>query len=361
MGVASDTIDWLWKDAEALQQKDIAEKRGSPAIALSYTIYNDGAYLGWSLARFWGVANWISSLQHRLLDEDPPDAPENEDVAAPCNNWEIKHSVMDHYQSKDFTEVRLVYNYYCRINGWKDTDEKEHWDKVTNWSKNLVRNNIGYRFVRYKELEDANLLLKEKTPLVLDGSACVSDAQFNAIKKYLSRGGLVWMALPFGTHDDKGYKRNKPLSDELLRSRFKNLVIVDSHTTGDPLQNLINKKQFTPAVKQTGGDAGWALRIRYYKDSFAIHFLNYKLGATYRQNVKDIAGRPVIDKILSEVKNNELVFELDNDKIKLPPLKLLSPEWDDKARNVSIISTGKKQIVKIDLSNTRLYAVAQQQ
>lgn len=360
VGLASDTIDWLWKDAEALQQKDIAEKRGSPAIALSYTIYQDGAYLGWSLARFWGVANWISTLQHRLLDEDPPDALENEDVAAPSNNWEMKHSKLDHDQSKDFTEVRLVYNYYCRINGWKDDDGKEHWDKVTNWSKSMVQHNIGYRFVRYKELEDGNLLVKEKTPLVLDGSACVSDAQFNAIKRYLSRGGTVWMALPFGTHDDKGYKRNRPLSEELLRGRYKNLVIVDSFTTADPLQNLISKKQFAPAVKQTGGDAGWALRMRHYKDGFAIHFLNYKLDATYRQEVKDIAGRPVIDKILSNVKDNQLVFEIDSDKLKLPALKLLSPEWGDKQRSVGITAIGKKQILKIDLSNTILYAVAQQ-
>jgi len=33
-------------DAEALQQKDIAQKRGNaPSLALSYTIYEKGGYL----------------------------------------------------------------------------------------------------------------------------------------------------------------------------------------------------------------------------------------------------------------------------------------------------------------------------
>jgi hypothetical protein len=42
-------------------------------MALSYTVYKEGCYLGWCLSRFWGVANWSSTLRHRL-EEDPKDA-----------------------------------------------------------------------------------------------------------------------------------------------------------------------------------------------------------------------------------------------------------------------------------------------
>ncbi|MBK5196458.1 MAG: twin-arginine translocation signal domain-containing protein, partial [Proteiniphilum sp.] len=97
VGINLHSVNWGEKDAEALQQKDIAAKRGkSPAIALSYTIYSDGGYLGWSLARFWGVANWASTFQHRVYEEDPADSMETEDVIRPYNNWEVKHSDLDH-------------------------------------------------------------------------------------------------------------------------------------------------------------------------------------------------------------------------------------------------------------------------
>lgn len=177
VGINIHSVNWTEKDAEALQQKDIAHKRGyAPAIALSYTIYPDGGYLGWSLARFWGVANWASTMQYRVFEEDPADAMETEDMIRPCNTWEVQHSDLNHYVGKDFPEVRLVYNYYCRINGWRDSKETEHWTKTKLWSKQLLENNIAYRILRYRELADGDMLAADNTPLVLDGVACVSDS-----------------------------------------------------------------------------------------------------------------------------------------------------------------------------------------
>ena len=84
VGTNINCVDWVRMDAEAMQQKDIAQKRGNaPAMALSYTIYEKGGYLGWCLSRFWGVANWSSTLNQRL-EEDPVDAMETEDIIGPC-------------------------------------------------------------------------------------------------------------------------------------------------------------------------------------------------------------------------------------------------------------------------------------
>ncbi|HPI74151.1 MAG TPA: hypothetical protein PLZ01_12130 [bacterium] len=47
-GINVNSVEWVRMDAEALHQKDIAGKeKHAPAMALSYTIYEKGAYLGW--------------------------------------------------------------------------------------------------------------------------------------------------------------------------------------------------------------------------------------------------------------------------------------------------------------------------
>ncbi len=138
----------------SVASKDMAEKNdNAPAMALSYTIYEKGAYFGWALSRFWGVSDWMSTLNHRL-EEDPPDAREMEDVITQPNNWEVKYNDLHYRDGKDVAEVRLVNNGYCRENGWRDKDGAEHWDRVKAWSKQLIQNNTGYRFVRAAELSD---------------------------------------------------------------------------------------------------------------------------------------------------------------------------------------------------------------
>lgn len=359
VGVNIRSINWLEKDAEALQQKDVAEKRGfAPAMALSYTIYKDGGYMGWALARYWGVANWASTF-HQRLAEDPPDKLELEDMIMEVNNWEVKHSDLNHYQSKDFVEVRLVYNYYGRMNGWRNDAGEEQWDKVKAWSKHLSEKNVAYRFVRYKELADESMLSAEKTPLILDSVACLSDGQYNAIEQYLLKGGIAWVALPFGTHDDKGLKRNTPLSGKLLRKKYRNLYIVETATKAQPIDTFITEGKFKPAINQVSGDAGWCVRARKYGNKTVLHFLNSKMKAHPHPTVKDISGQPVINKIESTIVNNILVFEIDANRLPLPKLELASPELYEDKREIVISTSGRHQIVKVDLSGLRVYAIAQ--
>ncbi len=359
VGTNIGNVDWAEMDAEALLQKDIADKRGgAPAIALSYEINKKGAYLGWSLARFWGVGNWSSTLNGRL-EEDPAGALEMEDAISGPNNWELQYSDLQHAEGRDIPEIRLVYNNHCKYNGWRDSQGHEHWDRVKAWSMQLVSRNVGYRFVRADELTDASALAKEKTPLVLDGVGCVSDKQFAAIKTHLSAGNAVWMALPFGTHDEKGFLRPRPLSEALIKNNYKHLRIIDPAVSSHPLEKLISTGKFTPLIKQIKGDSRWVARVRLYGDKPVIHFMNTGLIAI-PDDIKDISNIPLMKDIESSIKDSECVYQLNTEKIRLTELSLLSPELKDKKRPVQIGRSGNGYAtVQVDLSQVKIYAVAQ--
>jgi hypothetical protein len=353
VGTNIKNIDWVSMDAEALNQKDIAAKRGSaPALALSYALSEKGAYLGWSLARYWGASNWSSTLNGRL-EEDPSHALEQEDAIRRPNNWEKQHSDLPYWQGRDLVEIRVANNRLCRENGWRDADGHEHWDRSKAWSIQLVHHNVGYRFVRAEELTDAATLLKENTPLVLDGMGCVSDRQFAAIKTYLAKGGTAWMALPFGTHDEKGFARKTPLSNE-LKGHYKGLTIIDSAVSSTPLQTMIAKGKFHPVLKQIKGDARWAARVRVYEGKGAvIHFMNAGLEAL-PDTINDLSGIPLMKDIVSLVKDNQLEYEVDTTRLKLSSLQLMSPELGDEKRPAVL----DNRTLKVDLTGVAIYGIA---
>ena len=354
------STNWIHMDAEALHQKDIAKQRGdSPAIALSYTIYEKGAYMGWALSRFWGVANWSSTHNQRLI-EDPADAREMEEVIHEWNNWEVEQSDLDYRKGEDLVEVRLVSNSYCRDNGWRDKDGKEHWDRLRAWSGLLVKHNVGYRFLRTDELSDAAALKRESTPLILDGVACVSDKQFKALSGYLASGGKAWLALPFGTHDEKGFKREKPLSEQLLKANGKRITLIESSIHSDPLAGLIAAKKFSPVIRQTAGDERWAARIRFYNGEFTMHFMNTAMNPLPHPTIKDNGGVAIIQDIDSHITDNKLSFEIRMDALPQAQYALKSPELKEKHRDV-VCTKGKKglQLLDVDLSGVKIYGVVQ--
>lgn len=359
-GINVNSVNWIRMDSEALHQKDIAHKKGNaPAMALSYTIYEKGGYLGWCLSRFWGVANWSSTLNQRL-EEDPEDMMEIEDIIKPYNDWEIKNSNLNYRDGEDLVEVRVVNSRYCKENGWHGEDGKEQWDKAAAWSEQLVRANVGYRFVRCEELSEPDALLSEDTPLILDSIGCVSESQFKAIKAYLSQGGKVWLAIPFGTHDEKGFKRATPLSEELLKSKYKNLFLIDTATDSNPLKQLIQKGRFRPVLKQLSGDERWAARIRFYSGKPVIHFLSSGLVPVPHASIKDITGVPVLKDIETNIQDNNLIYEINTKKVPIPTMSIMSPELGGERRSVRIhdLKSGRSRI-EINLEGIEIYAVIQ--
>ena len=354
------STDWIKMDAEALQQKDIAMKRGNaPAIALSYTIYEKGGYLGWALSRFWGVANWSSTLNQRL-EEDPVDAMEIEDIIAPLNSWEKKYSNIDYRKCRDMTEVRLASSSFCRDNGYRYEDGSEQWDRVKTWSEELVKSNIGYRIVRSGELSESDALNSESAPLIIDGLGCVSDSQFKAIKTYLTKGGKAWVSLPFGTHDEKGFRRTTPFSEELTTRRYKNLIILENTPVSETLKILISKGLFKPVIRQLSGDTGWVIKIQINENKPVFHFLNSAMVPVPHPSIKDNGGIPILKDIDSPIKNNIITYEVNTTRLPLPSLTLLSPELADQSGKVEIVTSGKGySTFKVNLEGIKVYAVGQ--
>jgi len=357
VGTNIKSADWVRMDAEALQQKDIARKRNNaPALALSYTIYEKGGYLGWALSRFWGVGNWSSTLNQRL-EEDPADAMEIEDIISPYNNWEKKYSDINYRSAEDFTEVRLVSSSYCRDNGYRYEDGKEQWNRVCEWSQEFVKNSIGYRIVRSAELADLSLLSGENTPVVIDGVGCVSDAQYKAVKSFIKSGGKVWLRLPFGTHDEKGSRRKVPMSEELKSIKRRNLILLDSRPVSEILTDLSLKRVFIPAVRQISGDKGWSVRIHFQQGKPVLHFMNTSMIAIPHPSIKDNGGVPILKDIDSAVKNNNLAFEIDRKRINISTLTLISPELGGESRTGTVSSLNKdRSVLKIDLNGIKVYA-----
>jgi hypothetical protein len=359
VGTNVQNTDWIKMDAEALLQKDVAAEKGNrPAMALSYTIYETGAYFGWALSRFWGVSNWSSTLNARLI-EDPPDAKEMEDVISKPNNWEKKLSDLNYNNGKDVAEVRVLYSRDCKVNGWRNKDGHEHWDSVAAWTEQLVKNNVGYRFVRSAELEDANALCKENTPLIIDAVACVADQQFASIKTCLSKGGVAWLALPFGTHDEKGFVRAVPLSDQLSKSRYKNLVVVPSAVSAKPLQQLMATGKFKPIISQLKGDTGWVVRLRMYDGRPVLHFMNSALIPIPHPTLKDLSDIPVLIGLDTAIKDNDLLFEIDTSQFSIASLSLMSPELNEVKKSVKIERKGNTVRLHINLDGIKVYAVMQ--
>ncbi|MDY3286912.1 MAG: alpha-amylase family protein [Eubacteriales bacterium] len=285
-GMALNVTNWAGKDAEAMLQKDIAANTmgGAPAVALSYQTYEPSAYLGWALARFWGAANWGSTMVGRL-SVDPGDIGTPYDLMAPTANWEDRYSPIPENSGEEAADIRIANNLLCRENGHRDENGREHWKDASGWSRACVEHNVGYRFVRFRELSDAEALLREKTPLVLANMGVVSDAQFEAIEAYLAAGGRAILKLPFGTRDEQGFLRPEPLSAKLLAKGYAGLTVTDADAE-DALSAMLESGVIRPAITQTEGETTWAMRLRRNDGRFFLHILNRALKSVPHPTVR---------------------------------------------------------------------------
>jgi len=361
-GMGVQTVSWDKAEAEALLQKNIALNMGNaPAIALSYSTYDTSAYMGWAFARFWGVSNWASTLVGRL-SHDPGDIKEINDLLAPCNNWEDRYSRLDPCEGEDIYDVRLVNNLLCRENGHRDGKGRDHWAKVSSWSKALLHNNIGYRFVRYTELADKDRLIGEYTPIILDNCGCVSDDQYFAVKSFLDNDGTVIMALPFGIKDEKGYLREKPLSDELLSKGYPGLVLIDENASLDTCINeLIQNNIIIPKIRQTDGDRTWAVKIRKHKDKLVMHILNRAIEAIPHPTLTNAIGP---GKILYDIaaanqgENVSYIIDISGLSQKPTEINFMSPETGSLKRKVSVEKlTENKVKITFSTKGIKLYGI----
>ncbi len=359
-GISVNSVNWTNMDAEALLQKDIStQMNNAPAIAISYSIYDDSAYLGWALSRFWGVGNWASTLNQRL-EKDPDDAQEIQDMIGKYNHWELNNSKLDYSNGTDNVDVRLVSNKFCRENGWRDNNGFEQWDKIKIWTLEMIKNNIGYRFVRADELADKEALMASDTPLIIDGLGCVSMNQFTAITAYIEGGGPTWLSLPFGTHDENGFKYTTPLSELIPKRTYQNLKIIDSSTETCSIEDIPNNNSFLPSVQLVEGNPQWAVRIRRYADKNVLHIINSNLEGIPHESLINRDGASVLKKIKFDNSNSIITLRLDK-KFSFHNPVLLSPEIDNINRSVHIKSFNDGYYdLQVDLSEIGIYAVVQE-
>ena len=439
-GLDIDTADWLRAEAEVMAQKDIAvqiqrkivgepQLRGlnepelteqmeatirgerviAPAVALSYTIYEDGAYLGWSLARFWGVGNWCSTLHGRLVYEptDPP-LPESSELVAPYNNWEDIHSPIDCYSGRDIVELRLVNNQFNRLVGWESPADEahpapelaqghQHWHEVEGWTRALIKNNIGYRQLRGEELADAEQLTAEESPIVLAASGVISDAQQATLETYLAAGGRLLIIRPCGLINEHRIARPVDLATLWSERGYPGLHVAgeeyrihnlatDTDRIAAVLVDLLAAApiNFSPVLSVVSEPTEWSFRLRRHPEGFVLHALNRGLIGEGDPNLESAFVSPgrilknlhatqsvdIPQKILLRLDIPRLRAALqtpDHSSITIGNFfpekpELLSPEWST-ARPISLTVTDEAEnnsvTIALDLTGTRIYAVVQ--
>lgn len=363
-GLAADTVAWARKEPEALLHKSIAVLKASggrtPAVAISYFLFPDGAYLGWAMARFWGVSNWASTLLQGPF-EDLEAGKEEAELTGPYNRWEKEHGPEG--AGDDVLEAAVVFTRATRDNGWADGHGREHWERARDWGAALADRNMGYRFVLGPELESPQALAALGVPLVLDGCACMSDRQADALRAFLAAGGKAVVSPPLGSHDERGFARAAPLHEELRGGRepTRALVLVrDGEGAAEVLERLVSSSVLVPRVRVIAGPENWAVRIRVNDDRLVIHLLNRGLQGTEHP---DIRGRPSTSRVLHRIVGAEstepLELLVEHPLALWRSATLASPELPGR-RDVRVTRSGSAPgavRLSIDLRGIRIYAM----
>jgi hypothetical protein len=363
-GLGARTVKWTTIEPEGNLQKSIAvAKSDGPAatVALSYTIFDDGAYLGWALAQFWGVTNWISTLTTGLL-EQPDHVKEEPELIAPYNNWECRNETSE--SREDVIDARVAFLRANRDCAWKDAEGVEYWQHSRRWAQALVDRNVGYRFMISRELSSPDFAARDKSPLILDGCACVSDVEYSNVQRFVESGGNVWIVPPFGTHNERGFKRESVPLDQLKASCCgESLKILDGQWSPEIVDELIADGRLSPCATVVGENPSWAVRLRKTDRGFAVHLLNKDLEGIEHPTITDRWGETkVLDRIVSHASDKPLDIKLSLpgvDAGQKLDIKMLSPELD-KARVRSFDRKGGGDVnLKIDMSGLRIYGVVE--
>jgi hypothetical protein len=357
-GLTVDKANWAAGEPEAMLQKAIARNKSdgkTPTLALSYYLYKDGAYLGWAIARFWGVTNW-SSTHSTGVNDDPGDLKEEADLIGPLNRWESAHP--DLGTRCDITEVRLVFLRAVRDNGWRDDRGLGHWERVRRWSLALLDRNIGYRFVLSSELEEEKFLA-EDSPLILDGCAHLTERQATLIERFLRRGGRVWIVPPLGIGDAQGQVRSVSLLDRLLGDKTlkHSFTLIDPNWESARVADLV-ERELSPLIRVEDPGNVWAIRPRRQGSTMSLHILNRCLRGQAHPTVTVRGGKADILKTFSsQAWSGPLVVEVDEcSNVTWARPTLISPELDS-PRSIKMERTCDGKIrLTISTEGIRLYA-----
>ncbi len=354
-GLDCESVHWARMEPEAALHKSIGfakSEKSAPAVACSYAVYDDSAYLGWALAHFWGVVNWISTLRHD--GEDNPDDKEEAALIGSLNEWDRNYDKGG--SGEDIVEVAIAFLGANKENGFASADGQEYWLRAKAWSLALLEKNIGYRFVTSREVSNLGRLADARIPLILDSCSCVSDQEHAGILAFLARGGQMWVVPPFGTHDERGNPR-KPSDHDTLSGIVRTLPL---KPPADLLKDLIQDHVFEPRIVVTGANQSWKIRLRKTSGGLTLYFLNQALEGVPHPTAMDRWGQSrVLETIRSTAVDEPVSFTLDT--AGLAPVephewKLYSPEiGEPRSLDIRTLAPGKFRFF-VSLTGIRLYA-----
>ncbi len=362
-GIGVDTTRWMERAVAANLEWSIARarpKKPAPAVILSYTVYEDGAYLGWGLARFMGVANWYSSFVTGL-QAPPPDLKVDPDgFILPYNQWEHRHDDGEGC-GEPVVDLRLAFLRAAKENGWQDARGRDHWARVKRWGLACLEANVGFRFLLTGEIEDLEALRADKAPVVLDGCACLSDAAYDALCRFARAGGEIWWVAPFGTHHATGERRTTDLAQGLrvLAAAGAKVVEVAEAEVETAVARFLAQGNLKPSVRVEGAGGAWKARLFRRNGRWALHLLNARAEGIAHPTVIARGGHHnVMQTIVSRAPNAPVRIELSGDGIcEATHLRASSPEWDG-PRAIRAERIGKETLrFSVDLCDTRLYAM----
>ena len=360
VGLAPKSVEWPGIEAEAMLHKGIAASKspaGTPAITISYFTYPDGAYLGWAIARYWGVGNWATTLWGRL-PVDPPDAKEEAELILPFNQWEVAHPL--DAPGRDVPDLQLAFIRASRDNGWRDARGHDSWDRLRRWPEYLTRNYVGYEIVTTRVLKTGTV--STSLPLVLDGCTHVSDLVCQVLRDFVARGGRLWVAPPLGDCDERAQPRASSLvatlqNDKNLRER---VLVIDPEVGPQAIAGLIRQGHLAPRIRKISGPEGWSARLRVHGSKLCLHLLNAKLQGEPHPTVVDGRGGQILYRIATQPAREPLVLEVDCTG--LPKFDQAMLESPDLAvpRTAAIRATSDRHVrLTTNLEGIRLYAVAE--
>ncbi|HET6487596.1 MAG TPA: hypothetical protein VFH83_14310 [Spirochaetia bacterium] len=360
-GIDVSAADWPRTEPEAMLQKSYAQSRGGlPVVALSYANCADGAYLGWAIARFWGVSNWTSTLVQGLA-EDPPGLLESSQYVAAFNRWDLENGDLDVREIAPATEVYLAYSRHGKENGLRLPDGRDVWERISQWSRALLARNVSYQFIREDTLGDA--MERLEAPVILESCACLSDRQADGIIEHARRGGRLILRGPLGTRDENGRDRERRVMEELMAlGPPPGVTVVGSGEPGELVDGLIHQGRIRPAIRASDPSSGYVARLHAYAGRAVLHLLNTLLEGVPDPRTTDewATANAMLSGIRSLDPTPRLVLEIDFSLLGCAVWRnprLRSPEvTGDLPLGFRRLDAGRCRL-DVDLSRLRLYAM----
>jgi hypothetical protein len=362
-GLAADTAAWVPREPEAMLHRSVAALKtavasagGAPALAASYFAFADGAYLGWAVARVWGVDNWATTLLQGPFPDGTAEHDEPE-LVGDLNRWEEREALPG--PGIDVPDLLIAFLRASRDNGWEDESGRDHWDLARAWAEAGNQRNLGYRFLLGAELAAGAPRPDPRVPLVLDGCSHLSDAEGAALSAFLEAGGTLVVAPPLGTHDERGFPRGTPLADR-LREASSRLFVAETVPTAERLERLVATGVVAPRLRVVSGPAGWAIRLRIHGGTPVLHLMNRELAGIEHPTLE---GRPPKTKVLHRIETRSarepLVIDVDLAGTGCAPWReagLASPELaTTRAARLERRDAGIVRLT-VDLGGLRMYA-----